>query len=209
MKAGRAKADAVCAVRHGVDGLAKIPEAPNIAGQNENFLIEQLTAFKSGERKNEMMPIVSQNLSDADVEKSGGVLFGDRDFGRQGACAITWLGAAPGTRSAPALEIGKRIHRAAPMPEAAPHRFAAAPSASIKARSLTPPAFNAGGVPISHLRGQVARHFHAHADLANFRSRPCHGVVPSLGLAGSVLVKAQSRKTAIMAPEPWSNQLGG
>ena len=51
-----------------MDGLAKIPEAPNLAGQNQNYLIEQLTAFKSGERKNEMMSIVSQTLSDADIE---------------------------------------------------------------------------------------------------------------------------------------------
>jgi cytochrome c553 len=67
-KAGRATAESVCAVCHGVDGLSKIPEAPNIAGQNENYLIEQLTAFNSGERKNEMMSVVSQNLSDADIE---------------------------------------------------------------------------------------------------------------------------------------------
>ncbi len=66
-KAGRAKAESVCAVCHGVDGLSKIPEAPNLAGQNENYLVEQLTAFKSGERKNEMMSIVSQNLSDDDI----------------------------------------------------------------------------------------------------------------------------------------------
>ena len=31
---------------------------------------------------------------------------------------------------------------------------------------------------LSHFRGQVARHFHAHADFANLRSRPCHVVVP-------------------------------
>ena len=67
-KAGRAKAESVCAVCHGVDGLSKIPEAPNIAGQNENYLIEQLTAFKSGERKNEMMSVVSQALSDDDIQ---------------------------------------------------------------------------------------------------------------------------------------------
>ena len=68
MKAGRSKAESVCAVCHGLDGLAKIAEAPNLAGQSENYLIKQLTAFKSGERKNEMMSIVSQSLSDADIE---------------------------------------------------------------------------------------------------------------------------------------------
>jgi cytochrome c553 len=67
-KAGGAKAESVCGVCHGVDGLAKIPEAPNLAGQTETYLIEQITAFKSGERKNEMMSVVVQDLSDADIE---------------------------------------------------------------------------------------------------------------------------------------------
>ena len=67
-KAGRAKAESVCSVCHGVDGLAKIPEAPNLAGQSENYLIEQITAFKSGERKNEMMSVVVQDLSETDIE---------------------------------------------------------------------------------------------------------------------------------------------
>ena len=67
-KAGRAKAESVCGVCHGVDGLAKIPEAPNLAGQSENYLTEQITAFKSGERKNEMMSVVVQDLSETDIE---------------------------------------------------------------------------------------------------------------------------------------------
>ncbi len=66
-KAGRQKAD-VCAVCHGLDGLAKIPEAPNLAGQNEAYLIEQIDAFKSGERKNEMMSVVVQDLTPTDIE---------------------------------------------------------------------------------------------------------------------------------------------
>jgi cytochrome c553 len=67
-KAGRAKAESICAVCHGVDGLAKIQEAPNLAGQSESYLTEQIAAFKSGERKNEMMSVVVQDLSDADIE---------------------------------------------------------------------------------------------------------------------------------------------
>ena len=67
VKAGRAKADK-CAACHGLDGLSKVPEAPNIAGQPENYLIEQLTAFKAGARKNEMMSIVIADLSQADIE---------------------------------------------------------------------------------------------------------------------------------------------
>jgi Cytochrome c len=60
-KAGRAKAESVCGVCHGVDGLAKIPEAPNLAGQSESYLTEQITAFKAGDRKNEMMSVVVQD----------------------------------------------------------------------------------------------------------------------------------------------------
>ena len=43
-------------------------EAPNIAGQNEQYLIKQLTAFKNGERQNEMMSLVAPSLSDKDIE---------------------------------------------------------------------------------------------------------------------------------------------
>jgi cytochrome c553 len=67
VKAGRKKAE-VCAVCHGLDGLAKIAEAPNLAGQSEGYLIEQIAAFKTGERKNEMMSVVVQNLTPADIE---------------------------------------------------------------------------------------------------------------------------------------------
>ena len=67
-KAGRAKAESVCSVCHGVDGLAKIPEAPNLAGQSEGYLIAQLQAFKAGDRKNEMMSVVVQDLSPTDIE---------------------------------------------------------------------------------------------------------------------------------------------
>jgi cytochrome c553 len=67
-KAGRQKAESVCAVCHGANGLAKIPEAPNLAGQTENYLIEQINAFKSGDRKNEMMSVVVQDLSPDDIE---------------------------------------------------------------------------------------------------------------------------------------------
>jgi cytochrome c553 len=67
VKAGAALAEK-CEACHGLDGLSKIAEAPNIAGQSEQYLIEQLTAFKTGERHNEMMAIVAPTLSDKDIE---------------------------------------------------------------------------------------------------------------------------------------------
>lgn len=56
-----------CQVCHGKDGLAKVPDAPNIAGQKEAYLIRALTAFKAGERKNEQMTVVTKGLSDEDI----------------------------------------------------------------------------------------------------------------------------------------------
>lgn len=67
VKAGRTKA-VMCQTCHGLDGLSKIPNAPNIAGQPEPYIIAQLHAYKSGARKNEMMSIIVPTLSDADIE---------------------------------------------------------------------------------------------------------------------------------------------
>ena len=64
---GRQKA-LQCQTCHGMDGLSKMPEAPNIAGNPEQYLVRQLIAFKKGERKNEMMSVVVQQMSDKDIE---------------------------------------------------------------------------------------------------------------------------------------------
>src|SRR5665213_4457555 len=67
VKAGRAKA-LMCQACHGLDGLSKTPDAPNIAGQPEPYLVAQLQAFKSGARKNDAMSVVTPSLSDKDIE---------------------------------------------------------------------------------------------------------------------------------------------
>jgi cytochrome c553 len=67
VKAGRAKAQ-MCQACHGLDGLSKVPDAPNIAGQTEPYIVAQLKAFKSGARKNDAMSVVAPALSDADIE---------------------------------------------------------------------------------------------------------------------------------------------
>ena len=43
-------------------------DAPNLAGQNERYLAEQLGAFKAGVRQNEMMSIAIKDLSPTDIE---------------------------------------------------------------------------------------------------------------------------------------------
>lgn len=64
--AGRRKITA-CQACHGLDGLSKNPEAPNLAGQIEPYLVSSLTAYRSGARKHESMNIVAKALSDQDI----------------------------------------------------------------------------------------------------------------------------------------------
>jgi len=66
-KAGRTKALA-CQACHGLDGVSKVPDAPNLAGQVEGYLVTQLRAFKSGARKSEAMSVVAATLSDQDID---------------------------------------------------------------------------------------------------------------------------------------------
>jgi len=56
-----------CQVCHGMDGLAKVPDAPNLAGDSTIYIEAQLKAFRSGERTHQQMSIVAQGLSDADI----------------------------------------------------------------------------------------------------------------------------------------------
>lgn len=64
---GRKIAAVKCQMCHGLDGLAKLPEAPNLAGQTELYLAEQMKAFHDGARKNDMMSLVAPTLSENEI----------------------------------------------------------------------------------------------------------------------------------------------
>ncbi len=64
--AGRRKAVA-CQTCHGLDGLSKIPDAPNLAGQPEAYLVKAIDDFRQGARRNDMMSLVVERLQDQDV----------------------------------------------------------------------------------------------------------------------------------------------
>src|SRR5262245_280236 len=66
VKAGRQKA-LQCQTCHGLNGEAKLPEAPNLAGQSEVYLIKSLNDYRTGARKNEVMSIVATTLKDQDI----------------------------------------------------------------------------------------------------------------------------------------------
>jgi cytochrome c553 len=64
--AGATKA-APCVACHGAGGNSAMPVWPNLASQGSSYIVHQLKAFKSGERKNPIMAAQAANLSEADM----------------------------------------------------------------------------------------------------------------------------------------------
>lgn len=62
-----AAAPEVCSGCHGADGIAVIPAAPNLAGENAIYLDTQLEAFRSGKRKNDIMGPIAADLDDVAI----------------------------------------------------------------------------------------------------------------------------------------------
>lgn len=68
--AGQAKA-AVCGACHGMDGNSAVPIYPNLAGQSEQYIAQQLASFKSGRRDNAIMMGMAAPLSAQDMNDLG------------------------------------------------------------------------------------------------------------------------------------------
>jgi cytochrome c553 len=58
------KAAFFCVNCHGESGISKIPEVPNLAGQNPAYLLEQIRKFGAGERKDQFMQGLIKVLKD-------------------------------------------------------------------------------------------------------------------------------------------------
>jgi len=67
IEAGKTKS-AVCAACHGAAGISASPLWPNLAGQKEAYLVKQIKAFKSGERKDPSMVPMVVGLTDSDID---------------------------------------------------------------------------------------------------------------------------------------------
>ena len=65
--AGKAKAG-MCATCHGPLGVSQLPNAPHLAGQPAIYVTEQLKAYRSGKRANEVMSVIAKPLSDQDID---------------------------------------------------------------------------------------------------------------------------------------------
>lgn len=58
---------ATCSGCHGADGKAILPEYPNLAGQHPSYIAKQLTAYRDGERVNQLMSPMAAALTDQNI----------------------------------------------------------------------------------------------------------------------------------------------
>ncbi|MGL4574235.1 MAG: c-type cytochrome [Burkholderiaceae bacterium] len=67
VEAGKAKAQQACTVCHGVQGITTMANTPQLAGQPETYLAQQLRDYKSGKRANPVMAVIAQPLTDEEI----------------------------------------------------------------------------------------------------------------------------------------------
>lgn len=66
---GVTEADApeACASCHGANGISVTPDAPNLAGEVNIYLVTQLKAFRSGKRQHEAMSLIAAELTNEEM----------------------------------------------------------------------------------------------------------------------------------------------
>lgn len=56
-----------CVGCHGETGISVVEDAPNLAGENEIYIMTQLKAFRTGQRAHEVMSDIAATYSDAEL----------------------------------------------------------------------------------------------------------------------------------------------
>lgn len=95
-EAGKEKS-AVCAACHGPDGNSFAPLWPKLAGQHENYLLQQVQAFKVGTRSEPTMSPMAAPLADQDIADL--------------AAYFATQTRQPGTAGEQAMPVGQKIYR--------------------------------------------------------------------------------------------------
>jgi len=95
---GEASFGTVCAACHGPDGNSVVPTYPKLAQQHAQYIVKQLTEFKSGKRDNAIMKGMASALSDDDMKNI--------------AAFVSSKKSNPGSSTDPQLvTLGERIYR--------------------------------------------------------------------------------------------------
>jgi len=111
--AGKAAAEA-CSGCHGDFGVSKTPGSPSLAGLDPKYLVAAINAYKSGQRKDEVMKSLVAGLGDADIgnmalfyalqkpARAGTPAAGDAAAGKKAAAACAGCHGDTGVASDPA-----------------------------------------------------------------------------------------------------------
>ncbi|MFG6456643.1 c-type cytochrome [Roseateles sp. BYS96W] len=95
---GGAISSQVCAACHVADGSRGAPANPILQGQHADYLVKQLTEFKSGKRQNAVMTAMAAPLSEEDI--------------RNVAAFYAAKTAKPGfAKNKDTVELGQKIYR--------------------------------------------------------------------------------------------------
>jgi cytochrome c553 len=101
---------ATCQACHGTTGRSTAEHIPHLAGQPRAYLSAQLHAFRSGDRKNELMSAIATQLSDAEIAELA-MWWSTRDVG------------APPTAAAAAPAAAARVATKMSFPATFPDGF--------------------------------------------------------------------------------------
>ncbi|WP_342618826.1 c-type cytochrome [Rhodoferax sp. GW822-FHT02A01] len=95
---GEASFGAVCAACHGADGNSGTPTYPKLAQQHPEYIVKQLTEFKSDKRANAVMKGMASALSEEDMKNI--------------AYWVTTKASKPGfSKEKDLVTLGERIYR--------------------------------------------------------------------------------------------------
>ncbi len=67
-RAAEPQASTLCAGCHGPKGISSNPLWPNLAGQQEQYLIKTMTDYKEGRREDAVMGPLAQTMDDKAIE---------------------------------------------------------------------------------------------------------------------------------------------
>jgi cytochrome c553 len=113
LQAGKAAA-AACGGCHGDNGVSKTPGSPSLVGLDPKYLISATKAYKTGQRKDDLMKSLVASLSDADIAdmalfyalqkpaRAGTPVGGDAAAGKKAAAACAGCHGDTGVASDPA-----------------------------------------------------------------------------------------------------------
>jgi len=62
------RANQLCGTCHGAHGITSMPRTPHLAGQDQDYLVEQLRHYRSGKRQHEVMTVIAKSLAESELE---------------------------------------------------------------------------------------------------------------------------------------------